>query len=85
MDNIFSSVFSGAAMEEEQMEDSPPPRLLPSPNGITLVKVKPTQSCPFKLVSEGGAATVELLPGDVEPSRGENHTHSAPAQAARAS
>jgi len=29
------------AMEEEHMEDSPPPRLLPSPNGITLVKITP--------------------------------------------
>lgn len=33
-------VVAGVPMEEEQMEDSFPPRLLPtSPNGITLVKV----------------------------------------------
>ena len=33
--------LAGVPMEEEQMEDSSPPTLLPSPNGITLVKVKP--------------------------------------------
>ena len=84
-DDILSSVFPGSAMEEEQMEDSPPPRLLPSPNGITLAKVKLIQSFRFKLVLEGGAATVKFLLGDAEPSRGENYTDAAPAQAAGAS
>ena len=79
-------MVAGVPMEEEQMEDSPPPRLLPSPNGITLVKVKPIQSFQTNfslwLIAEGGEAAVQLLPGDPQPSRGENHTHPAPAQAA---
>ena len=69
-------------MEEDQMEDSSPPSLLP--NGITLVKVRSSTiffQMSFILIPEGGEAAVELLPGDFEPSRRANHPHSAPAQA----
>jgi Rel/ankyrin family protein len=51
-------------MEEEQMEDSPPPRLLPSPNGITLVKKEERRlsSCsPVTLSPRGERTTPTLL------------------------
>jgi len=55
---------TGVPMEEEQMEDSPPPRLLPSPNGITLVKKEERRlsSCsPVTLSPRGERTTPTLL------------------------